>query len=294
MRVLELFCGIGGCAAALPESAEVVAAIDINRGALAVYSSNFSHPVDVRTIESIDVPELRNYKADIWWMSPPCQPFTRRGRYRDDRDPRTRAILALLDPIKRIKPPYVIVENVPGFSGSRTHGLLRGMLDKAGYEVEEHYLNPAEMGIPNYRERLFVVAGRDKLNPLKVKRRRAKPLSSYLDQDPDPRLIVNPEEEDIEKYRHAIDIVDVDDPKDITACFTAAYGRSLVRSGSYLKVDGDQLRRFSPTEILRLLHFPKSYSIPAGLPLGSSWRLLGNSLSIPSVEAALSQIPDLE
>ena len=291
MRVLELFCGIGGCAAALPESAEVVAAIDINRGALAVYSSNFSHPVEVRTIESMGTSELRDYKADIWWMSPPCQPFTRRGRYRDDRDPRTRAILALLDPIRRIKPPYVLVENVAGFSGSRTHGLLRGTLDKAGYTIEEHYLNPAEMGIPNYRERLFMVAGRETLNPLKVKKRRAKPLASYLDKDPDARLVIDPEE--IEKYKRGIDIVDVNDPTDITACFTSAYGRSMVRSGSYLKIENDQLRRFSPAEILRLFHFPKSYSIPAGLPLGSSWRLLGNSLSIPSVEAVLAQIPGL-
>ena len=291
MRVLELFCGIGGCAAALPESAEVVAAIDINRGALAVYSSNFDHPVEVQTIESMETPELRKYKADLWWMAPPCQPFTRRGRYRDDRDPRTRAILALLEPIKRIKPPYIIVENVAGFSGSRTHALLHETLKRAGYEVEEHYLNPAEMNIPNYRERLFLVAGREKLNPLKVKRRKAKPLASYLDSDPDARLMVEPEE--IEKYHRSIDIVDVNDPTDITACFTSAYGRSLVRSGSYLKVGDDELRRFSPAEILRLFHFPKSYAIPRGLPLGSSWRLLGNSLSIPSVQAAFSQIPGL-
>jgi site-specific DNA-cytosine methylase len=286
-----LFCGIGGCAAALPSGTEVAAAIDINRGALAVYASNFSHPAEVRAIESLAAADLRGYKADVWWMSPPCQPFTRRGRYRDDRDPRTRAVLNLLEPLAQIKPPYVLLENVPGFVGSRTHALLREALDKNGYTVEEHMLNPVDLGIPNQRERLFLVAGRDKLEPPRIPRKRSKPLASYLDSEFSEDLLVDPDE--AEKYQNAIDVVDPADEGAIAACFTSAYGRSMVRSGSYIQLAGNRLRRFSPAEILRLLHFPKSYEIPAGLPLGSAWRLVGNSLSIPCVSIALSQVPGL-
>ena len=54
LRVLELFCGIGGCAAALGDRAQIVAAVDINQVALSVYRQNFSSPpVHVRTIESL-------------------------------------------------------------------------------------------------------------------------------------------------------------------------------------------------------------------------------------------------
>jgi site-specific DNA-cytosine methylase len=44
-RVLEFLCGIGGCVAAIGNHANLVAAIDVNRDALRVYSHNFPHPV---------------------------------------------------------------------------------------------------------------------------------------------------------------------------------------------------------------------------------------------------------
>ena len=78
----------------------------------------------------------------------------------------------------------------------------------------------------------------------------------------------------------------------MTCCFTSAYGRSHVRSGSYLQQDTG-VRRFSPTEILRLLGFPASYRLPPDLSLSKAWRLVGNSLAIAPVRAMLSTIPEL-
>ena len=105
-RVLELYCGIGGCAAALGPGREIVAAVDINRTALEVYRHNFPHPVVARTIDSIGPADLERWRADLWWLSPPCQPFTRRGLRRDDADPRSASLLHLIELLDRAPPPW--------------------------------------------------------------------------------------------------------------------------------------------------------------------------------------------
>ncbi|HXT21923.1 MAG TPA: DNA cytosine methyltransferase, partial [Thermoanaerobaculia bacterium] len=94
----------------------------------------------------------------------------------------------------------------------------------------------------------------------------------------------------LDRYAHAADVVDADDPLAVAATFTSAYGRSPVRAGSYLRRSGI-VRRFSPAEILRLLGFPPTYRLPPDLPLANAWRLLGNSLSVPAVREVLSALP---
>ena len=296
-RVLELYCGIGGCAAALGEAADPsvgarpVAAIDVNRVALAVYRHNFCHPVVAAQVESVPVERLRRWNADLWWMSPPCQPFTRRGLERDLDDPRAATLLAALKRVAEVRPAYLGFENVPGFEGSRGRDRLLATLDRAGYQnVLEHTLCPTDFGVPNKRRRYYLVASRGSLAPLPPPAVAGIDLRCYLDPDPDPALDVEPDL--AERYRGALDVVDADDPAAVTSCFTSAYGRSLVKSGSYLAT-GSGIRRFSPTEILRLLGFPAEYRWPEDLPLKSAWRLAGNSLSVPVVRALLSTIPEL-
>ncbi len=302
IRVLELFCGIGGCAAALAgraahratrptRAASVVAAVDINRQALAVYRHNFPHPTVARTLDSLGVADLERWGADLWWLSPPCQPFTRRGLGRDDDDPRSAALLHLIGLLDRAPPPALALENVPGFDGSRTHGRLREALDRLGYSVCERELCPSELGVPNRRRRFYLVAARPPWQPVRAVEAtlpKPRPLAAFLDPDPAPELW--PPAALLGRYRHAIDLVDPDDPAAVTACFTAAYGRSPVRSGSYLATPRGP-RRFSPTEILRLLGFPDSYRLPPDLPLATAWRLVGNSLSVDAARTLLSCLP---
>ena len=185
---------------------------------------------------------------------------------------------------------------MPGFAGSRTHGRLRAGLDRLGYDVRELEICPSELGIPNRRRRFYLVAAREPLLDAAPAPRSERPpaapenrpLAAYLDAAPDPGLW--PPAELLRRYRHAIDLVAPDDPKAVTACFTAAYGRSPVRSGSYLATPSGP-RRFSPAEILRLLGFPVAYRLAPELPLAAAWRLVGNSLSVNVVRRVLRQIP---
>jgi hypothetical protein len=307
LTVLELFCGIGGCAAALGGQARVTAAVDVSPRALRVYRENFpDHPAAARLLETIGAADLARWRADLWWLSPPCQPFTRRGLGRDDRDPRSKALLALIPRLAAERPPFVALENVPGFAGSRTHGRLAAALDRAGYRRWEGEICPSELGVPNRRRRWYLVAARDGDPAPPPPRPCRSPLADHLDpaldRRPDPELAVSPEL--LSRYRGALDLVAAGDPDAVTACFTAAYGRSPVRSGSYL-VTGDPadatgtggacppVRRFAPAEVLRLLGFPPGFALPAGTPHRLGWRLAGNSLSLPAVRAALAGLPGL-
>lgn len=286
--VLELFCGIGGCAAALGERARVVAAVDQNRHALEVYRLNFAHPVFPLALESVGESQWQAWTADVWWMSPPCPPFTRRGARRDLDDPRTRSFSALLDRIARVRPRYIAFENVPGFVNSRAHRTLTDTLDACGYEHRETLLCPTELGLPNRRQRFYLVAGRGDLPPWPPRVGPARRLLDLLDPTPAPELWCDPQL--TSRYPHALHIVNPRDRDACAACFTSAYGRSIVRSGSYLATDTG-LRRFSPEEILRLLDFPDTYRLPPELPLQKAWSLVGNSVSVRAVRWVLTAIP---
>lgn len=293
LKVLELFCGIGGLAAALDGRGRIVAAVDVNRAALAVYGENFRHPIRPATIESLPASELRRWDADLWWLSPPCQPFTRRGLGRDAEDPRARPFLALLERLAELRPRYVAIENVPGFQGSKVHALLRRTLNLAGYgAVDERLLCPSELGVPNRRQRYYLVASRERLRSPSRPAAAAgpRPLEDFLDPDPDPGLAVGAEV--LGRYAGALHLADPRDPGAVASCFTSAYGRSFVKSGSYLLTE-DGVRRFSPREILRLLGFSPSFVLAPEMPREKAWRLVGNSLALAPVRTMLSAIPEL-
>lgn len=310
--VLELFCGIGGCAAALPGGARVAGAVDISAKALAVYRRNFpDHPVRIKLIDGLSSSDLAAFGADLWWLSPPCQPFTRRGLGRDADDPRASALLhltRLLGSSVALRPRALALENVPGFEHSRCHELLRETLDRAGYRVRETLLCPTELGVPNRRRRFYLAASLDRepgawgdggwrggqlpdLVDRALDGTDPPGSSDRPDGKPLAALLLDPEIQ--RRYEDALHRVDADDPAAVAACFTAAYGRSHVRSGSYLRLGGrwtGRLRRFSPGEILRLLGFPASFSLPPELPARAAWPLVGNSLSVPAVRAVLAPL----
>jgi hypothetical protein len=289
-RLIELFCGIGGCAAAAGDRAEVVGAVDQNRRALDVYRHNFPHPTYPLAIESIPDRLWREWAAAVWWMSPPCPPYTTRGLRRDLDDARTRSFLAVLARIDEFRPRSVACENVPGFAGSRAHERLLDTLGRGGYQVAQALLCPTELGLPNRRRRFYLVASQDRLAEWPARQGPPRTLNEMLDECPAPALWCEPDL--VARYPHALHVVDATQRGACAACFTAAYGRSAVRSGSYLATPAG-LRRFSPREILRMLDFPEGYSMPPDLPLRTAWALVGNSLSVRAVRWVLSAVPGI-
>lgn len=309
-KVLELFAGIGGLRAAWSE-AHVVAAFDIDRHAREVYlqSQMQSHAESdpaaawadyhIREIQSLTAEELSELNADLWWMSPPCQPYTTRGKQLDIDDARAASLLHLIGVLERCRPRCLCLENVAGFKVSRARHRLETELRRLGYAVGALEICPSEMGWPNRRPRFYLLATLEELRPPLPLPRYQKRLTDFVSRDPVPEsspLWLSVAE--AEKYRVGLDRVSLEPTSassqhpsnsSMTACFASSYGKAILRAGSYLQV-GDRLRRFSPAEVAGLLGFADSGQWQE-LPLRRAWKLLGNSLSIPAVRYVVAHLP---
>ncbi len=287
MRILELYCGIGGCAAAVAGRGEIVAAIDISRPALDAYEANFAHPTYPLSIEGISTASLREFRADLWWLSPPCQPYTRRGKRRDLADPRAGSLLALIERLDEIRPCCFALENVWGFENSATRERLVATLVRCGYQVQEVLLCPTELGWVNQRPRYYLVASRDVLRPIEKQTISLESWDTVLDPLPPELLFVS--EAFIEQFRQALHIVDAAAPPDVCRCFTSGYAKMHTRSGSYVRTT-QGTRKFSPAEILRLLNFPTAFALPETISTTKALELVGNSLSVLAARTALTAV----
>jgi site-specific DNA-cytosine methylase len=293
MEIVDLFSGIGAVAEAARgvPAARVAAAYDLDRQALQVGSLNQDAAVHCGTLESVG--SLAS--NDCWWLSPPCQPYTRRGAGRGADDPRSGVFASLLPRLAAERPRRLALENVPPFADSEHAQQLIDRLDRLGYQVVTAVVCPTQLGIPNRRRRFYLMARRDG-RPIRWTdpgAAEAGPpwrwtVASRLEEGPvDPAMWIDPALS--VAYAGALDRVDPADPAARTACFTAAYGKSPVRSGSYLESAG-RLRRFTPREVQRLLGFDDRFVWPESIPTRRRWQLLGNSLSVPVVRRVLEAL----
>lgn len=300
IRALELFCGIGGFAAAVAGwDVQVVGALDQDGAALSVYRRNFpGHPARQADLERVGAWELTAAGADLWWLSPPCQPYCERGIRRDLDDPRARSFDHLRETLSLVPeeklPPRLCLENVAGFAGSRAHARFLDLLGARGYEVRERHLCPTELGVPSRRPRYYLAASRTLLAPVTPPLPSVpRPLAGYLDPPPHgavPDGLIMPVDV-LARFGKGFRILDPVDPAACTTCFTSGYGKSLMNAGSYLRW-GETVRRFSPEEITRLLHFPGEFRFPEELSLRKRWHLAGNSLSVVAVREVLRAFPE--
>jgi len=302
IRALELYCGIGGFAAAVSgTNVCVAAALDQSPSALSVYRLNFpGHDARQANLETITARELVSFGADFWWMSPPCQPYTVRGARRDLEDPRALSFIRLLKILEQMReealPSHLALENVAGFGESEARRRLTETLTGKGFHVQETFLCPTSLGIPMRRPRYYLAASRKGLIPFNhLPAKKMKPLSRYLDADDDEHMSgdLKVPGEVLKTFGPGLRILAVSDPAAYTTCFTSGYGRSIMHSGSYLRVSGG-VRRISPEEILRLLHFPQGLRFPDGMPLRKKWQLAGNSLSVAAVRRILEVFTGIE
>ncbi|WP_186775387.1 DNA cytosine methyltransferase [Rubripirellula tenax] len=298
MALIELFCGIGGAAEAARQLARAdlvsARAIDIDRDCGVVYQHNFGLAVDHQTIESIDWGSLVEIGDDAWWMSPPCQPYCRRGRGDHENDRRCDALLSLiawLDNQPTTLPRAMVLENVPQFASSSHRDRLCCSLERNGFRTSEVVLCPTQFGIPNRRRRYYLIASRTHEATVAAPHDTSLRFSvaDVLDSPPPTQSPLWLAIEVASKYAGALDIVDADDPLAMTACFASGYGKSIIRSGSYLRHDG-RLRRFSPDEVARLLGYSAEFSFPLEIADRKRWKMLGNGLSIPVAKAVLDAV----
>ena len=296
MRIVDLFCGIGGVAEAARQIVvptggyppRVFAAVDIDSQIADVYEANHGVRPRCHALESIrEVPP-----ADLLWLSPPCQPYTSRGRQRAEADPRSASLANVIRCIERAPPPMLVLENVVGFRGSVHHRELAAMLQRGGYAIDDHVICPTRWGVPMRRERYYLRASRrhDVLKPLRSESP-PRPLAEYLDGDADEDTDLWVASATVRRFGEAMRIVDASRRRAIASCFTSAYGKSPVRAGSYLSIPrASRVRRFSPAEIAALMGFRDDFWWGDATTPRDQYRWLGNSLAVPVVRALLESM----
>lgn len=271
---------------------EMIAAYDNNAVANAVYRHNFGLVPTTTNLEHISTFP----KADLWLLSPPCQPYTRGGKLLDDKDPRAAALMHLISVLDSTPEPpkWLFLENVLNFEKSKSRDRLMAVLQRRGYRVEELLISPLDpwVAIPNDRLRYYLAAERiaetaavpfdtgliitrleDLLGPPPQELQCMLVLDRFLDSledDEDLSRYLVPQQflEAKPKYRH--DIIDTNSIR--SATFTKAYGsKHLIGTGSliqtkrmHLNFQPDDLsaisqiglRFFTPREIARLHALP--------------------------------------
>ncbi|KAI9500134.1 S-adenosyl-L-methionine-dependent methyltransferase [Coemansia spiralis] len=301
---LEFFSGIGGLHYGLQESGihgHVVMSFDMNENANSVYEYNFKMRPNNKAIDYLEPVDIDTYQATCWLLSPPCQPYTRGGKYLDDEDPRARGLIHLLGLLPKLKhkPTHLLLENVMNFENSRSRSLLVETLGNMGFKIYECLLSPVQAGIPNNRLRYYLVAVKtdDTTNAAvanECKRRTEEylqraadqlsavakdtatiPLESYIDHTFDGVASLYVSAADIVKRKNfEFDIVQPSSER--TSTFTKAYGsKHLIGAGSLLQTKHMDVRENgfgAPEKLLDLgLRFfsPKEVALLHHFPLGS-------------------------
>lgn len=304
LQALEFFSGIGAFRALAPEfGITVVSAYDQSAEANFVYRSNFNEKPCARNLDTISGAELP--ASELWWLSPPCQPFTRRGKQESGSDSRSFALFNLLRLLPEKQPQYLALENVLGFAGSDVEEHLLRVLNSLDYEHAILELCPLRLGIPMKRPRLFYLA-RKKSNAgsywpdgnyRKFQASQAVLFSAgskegelhyYLKEAFDSDKELQLSGKILERFADSLNIIERHNLAARTICFTSGYGKSLKASGSYIRVSPEKVRHFHPAEILSLFGFPAEFILPEELGLRAGWRLCGNSIDLHSLRLVLS------
>ncbi|MCA8928915.1 MAG: DNA (cytosine-5-)-methyltransferase [Alphaproteobacteria bacterium] len=164
MKFIDLFAGLGGFHQALAaRGGECVFASELNPHLSDLYEMNFGiRPAgDIRKVDLKSIPD-----HDVLCAGFPCQPFSKAGDQKGLECPQWGNLFSYVVAILDLKSPrYFIIENVPNLvkhNGGKTWRTICDQL-AANYDISDMKLSPHMFGIPQKRERAFIVGDRKSL-----------------------------------------------------------------------------------------------------------------------------------
>jgi DNA (cytosine-5)-methyltransferase 1 len=165
VRFVDLFAGLGGFHIALTRLGHTcVFASELDKNLRDLYEKNFDikSSGDIRSVRVSDIPS-----HDILCAGFPCQPFSKAGEQKGFDCPKEGDLFHyVMQIILYHNPRYLILENVPNLKRhdeGNTWRRLALRLKRAGYNIESAHLSPHQFGIPQIRERVFIVGSRASL-----------------------------------------------------------------------------------------------------------------------------------
>lgn len=164
MKFIDLFAGIGGFRLGMESAGhECIGFCEIDKFARASYKAihNTEGEIELHDITTVTDEEIRNIgHVDVICGGFPCQAFSIAGARRGFEDTRGTLFFEIARFAAFLKPKYLFLENVKGLLNhdkGDTFETILSALDELGYDVEWQVLNSKDFGVPQNRERVFII-----------------------------------------------------------------------------------------------------------------------------------------
>ncbi len=300
IKFIDLFCGLGGFRVAVEKSFTkrqvnfaCVFSCDFDDDAQKSYEANFGEKPfgDITQITETVIPE-----HDILFAGFPCQAFSICGDQKGFEDTRGTLFFDIARILQTKRPAAFVLENVKQLvthNRGKTFQRILETLHNLGYQTHHKILNAMDFGLPQKRERVFIVGFREPRNFVwQLKKTRMKTLVEILERE-------------VSSFYFASEKIRQNRLKGVEGKFVAdeftiwhenkggnisplTYSCAL-RSGAsynYLLVNGT--RRLTEREMLRLQGFPDSYKIVCGYQ--AMRKLAGNTVAVPCVVEVIDSV----
>jgi DNA (cytosine-5)-methyltransferase 1 len=320
-KFIDLFAGIGGFRIAMQNlGGKCVFTSEWDKEAQKTYRANFGEV----PFGDITKPHIKNYipkEFDVLCAGFPCQAFSIAGKRGGFDDTRGTLFFDVAEIIKKHKPKAIFLENVKGLrshdKGQTLATILNVLRNDLGYYVPEpQIINAKEFGVPQNRERIYIVGFRKdtgitefeypksinkKVKFADIKEKKVVPTKYYLSTQYVQTLVNHKARHEGKGNGFGYEIID--DKGIANAIVVGGMGRerNLVLDHritdftptTHIKgtVNREGIRKMTPREWARLQGFPDNYIIPVAD--ASAYKQFGNSVAVPAIQATATKILEL-
>lgn len=302
MRILSLFSGCGGLDKGFQNAGyDIVWANDFDKYAVQTYKENFGDHIVLGDINDIPLEELPDFDVLIGGF--PCQPFSMMGEKRGFEDARGTLFFRIAEIIKykidkNEKPKVVVLENVRSLrthDKGRTFKTILNILEKdLGYKVFTDVLNTADYGIPQTRNRTYIVcfANENAEFLFPEKQELDLTLQDLLEHNVDQKYFLSDRilptilSNGTGGYKAKSEI-DLEIARPL--CATMAKMHRACQD-NYVTQNG-RVRRLTPRECARLQGFDDNFVIPVSD--SQAYKQFGNAVTVNVSQAVAEKIKDV-
>ncbi len=295
-KFIDIFAGIGGIRLGFESiNGECVFSSEWDKHAQKTYEANFNEiPYgDITKIDEKDIPTF-----DVLLAGFPCQPFSNAGLKKGFDDSRGTLFFDIARITKEHKPKVVFLENVKGFKNhdkGNTFKVVINTLEDLGYKVYSKVLNAKDFGVPQNRERIYIVAFLDDISfefPKQMKPQTK--LGNILDKAVDKKYTISDKlwaghqrrKKEHKEKGNGFGYSLFNEDSEYTSTISARY----YKDGSEILIDqkGQNPRKLTKREAARLQGFPENFEIPCSDM--QAYKHFGNSVSVPVIKALAKEI----
>lgn len=300
VKIVDLFAGIGGIRLGVEQafgSIDCVFTSEIDKYAVTTYKANFkdSHIFgDIKQIDENDVPD-----HDILLAGFPCQPFSQAGLKKGFTDTRGTLFFDIERILLAKQPKAFLLENVKQLKGhdkGRTFQTIIDHLNKAGYKVFYEILKARDFGVPQNRERIYIVGFLDHSINFEFPKPTNLPtrVGDILDDVVDEKYTISDKLWTGHKRRKELNKLN---GKGFgyglfnkESAYTNTISARYYKDGSEILIEQENKnpRKLTPREACRLQGFPEEYNIPVSD--AQAYKQFGNSVAVPVIKAIATEI----